>query len=318
MKSITEIKDFEGKKVLVRVDWNLPFKDGKILDDSRIEVSLKTIEYIKNNNGFPIIMSHFGREGESIEPIIEYAQNNFSVLREGVEFLENLRIDRREEENDEKFAKELASKADYYVNEAFSVSHREHASIVGVPKFLPSFAGLRFEEEYQKLREAFNPEHPFLFILGGAKLETKLPLLEKFLGIADRVFVGGLLAAEAEKISNIKSNEKIIFPHGDIKALDIDQETLDILKKEIEKAKFILWNGPLGKYEEGYKEGTLALAKILAESGARVIAGGGDTENVIDELNMADKFYFISLAGGAMLDLLANGMLPGIEVLNKS
>jgi phosphoglycerate kinase len=169
-------------------------------------------------------------------------------------------------------------------------------------------------EEYQKLSLAFNPEHPFLFILGGAKFETKLPLVEKFLSIADQIFIGGEIAFHALSLP-LAQNPKIVLPIGNITALDANQETLDLLQRKIAGAKFILWNGPLGNYENGYKQGTLALAKMLAESDAQVIVGGGDTVASIKELDLKDKFYFISTAGGAMLDFLSNGTLPGIEAL---
>jgi phosphoglycerate kinase len=319
--SIEQAEIKEGTRVFVRVDWNVPVDEkGEVADSSRIEVSLKTIEYIKNKGGVPVIASHFGREGDSILPVIEFARKKYVILAEGCEFLENLRIDKREEANDEGFAKELASKAEIYVNEAFSVSHRAHASLVGVPKLLPHFAGFRFLEEFEKLSEAFNPEHPFLFILGGAKFETKLPLVQKFLETADDIFIGGALAAKAVEMSDssgipLADNPKIIFPVGDIAALDANTETLALLTEKIKAAKFVLWNGPLGNYEKGFIAGTTALARLLAESGAKVITGGGDTENVIDDLGVYEKFYFISLAGGAMLDFLAKGTLPGIEAL---
>lgn len=269
-----------------------------------------------------MIASHFGREGDSMESIFDFARKKYVILAEGVEFLENLRIDKREEANDENFAKELANKAEIYVNEAFSVSHRAHASIVGVPKLLPHFAGFRFTEEYQKLSEAFNPEHPFLVILGGAKFETKLPLVEKFLEIADDIFIGGALAAKAIEMSDknsrpIADNPKIIFPIGDIAALDANAETLEVLNEKIKATRFILWNGPLGNYEKGFIAGTTALARMLAESGAKLIIGGGDTlatvnASIKEEIS---SHGFISIAGGAMLDFLANSTLPGIEAL---
>ncbi|MEK7117220.1 MAG: phosphoglycerate kinase, partial [Patescibacteria group bacterium] len=175
---------------------------------------------------------------------------------------------------------------------------------------------------------AFNPEHPFLLILGGAKFETKLPLVKKFLNIADYIFIGGALAQKALEIESLTQNPKVILPVGDLSALDVNQETLVLLKSKIENSKFVLWNGPLGKYEEGYKEGTLRLTQMLVDSsapdfakatpGKKVIIGGGDTENVIDELNISHKFFFVSLAGGAMLEFLANGTLPGIEALNQT
>jgi phosphoglycerate kinase len=317
MKSIEEANIIEGTRVFVRVDWNLPMGEaGEILDASRIEASLSTIEYIKSKKGMPIIASHFGREEDSIKPVIDFARKNYSILAEGVEFLENLRKNQGEETDSEDFAKELASKTDIYINEAFSVSHREHASIVSVPKFLPHFAGFRFLEEYENLSKAFNPEHPFFLILGGAKFETKLPLVEKFLDIADDIFIGGALAVKASEME-IASNSKIIFPVGDIAALDANTETLEVLERKIREAKFILWNGPLGNYEKGFVAGTVALARMLAESFAKLIVGGGDTLAVIksDIKNKISTHGFVSTAGGAMLDFLANGTLPGIEAL---
>ena len=318
MKSIKEIQNFEGKKVLVRVDWNVPVDtENRPTDFSRVEVSTPTIEYIKNHNGIPIIASHFGREGESMVSIINLAKERFEILKSGVEFLENLRIDKREEENDESFAKEISEKASFYINDAFSVSHREHSSIVGVPKFLPSFAGLRFMEEYQNLSKVFSPPKPFLVIFGGMKAETKVPLIEKFIDVADTIFVGGLLASKVAPME-IARNPKIILPTGDLMAPDIDVESLEILKNKIQESKFVLWNGPLGNYEKGFDFGTKELARIINTSGVEAIIGGGDTENVIDtEIDKTNKKVFISLAGGAMLDFFADHTLPGIKVLSK-
>ena len=328
IKSIEDANIKDDMRVLVRVDWNVPVGDPdvggvrEVLDASRIEASFSTINYIKKCGGRPIVMSHFGREGDSLEPVIDFAKKHYPVLTEGVEFLENLRKNPGEELNSEEFAKELASKADIYVNEAFSVSHREHASIVGVPKFIISYAGFHFLEEYQKLEEAFDPEHPFLFVLGGAKFETKLPLVQKFLNIADDIFIGGALAIRASEMSDsagnpIADNPKIIFPIGDIKALDANIETLETLRPKIKQAKFILWNGPLGNYEKGFIAGTMALARMLAQSEAKVIVGGGDTLAILkpDIKDEISTHGFISTAGGAMLDFLATGTLPGIEVL---
>lgn len=317
MKLIEEANIKEGTKVLVRVDWNVPVSDnGEILDGSRIEVTIPTIKYIKDKGGAPVIASHFGRKGASIEPVIDFAKKNYPSLEDGVEFLENLRINSGEKENSEEFAKELAGKADIYVNEAFSASHREHASIVGVPKLLPSFVGLRFLEEYKHLSEVFEPEHPFLLILGGAKFKTKLPLVKKFLDIADDIFIGGANALSAYNNPAIE-NSRIIFPEGKLDAMDANPETLEILNEKIKEAKFVLWNGPLGNYEEGFIAGTTALARMLAESGAKVIVGGGDTLATVnrDVKKQISNHGFVSTAGGAMLDFLANETLPGIEVL---
>lgn len=325
MKSIEEADIKNNTKVLVRVDWNLPIgNNGEILDHSRIESSIKTIAFIKNKGGIPIIASHFGRDGDSIESIIQFAKTNFQILSEGVEFLENLRKDKGEEENKEDFARELAKKADIFVNEAFSVSHRKHASIVGVPKFLPSFVGFNFLEEFENLSLVFNPEHPFLVILGGAKFETKIPLAEKILDFADNVFIGGALHKVSEnsfaynKLQEIISNPKVLLPEGDLLAQDANTKTIAMLEEKIKESKTVLWNGPLGNYEKGFVAGTVALARIIAESDAKVVIGGGDTLASVNDRATKDKISshgFISTAGGAMLDFLANGTLPGIEAL---
>ena len=309
MRSILEAQDLKGKRVLVRVDWNVPFKDGKVADDFRIKASLPTIEYLENAGAKVIIASHLEPAGASLASMSDYVSSD-------VEILKNLRNNLGEAANSPGFAAELAGLADVYVNEAFSVSHRKHASIVGVPKLLPSFAGLRFVEEVKELSQVFKPPHPFLFIIGGAKSDTKIPLIEKFLDIADEVFIGGTLAVEAAKMSLAK-NSKVSFPIGDIVALDVNEETITLLQKKIKDSKFILWNGPLGKYEDGFKKGTLSLAKIIVESEAKSIVGGGDTLAAIHELNLLDKFSFASTGGGAMLQFLATGTLPGIVALEE-
>lgn len=339
MKSIEEANIVEGTIALVRTDWNVPVKEGVILDPSRIEASVKTINFILKKGGKVIVLSHLGDGADSLEIAAKEAQKFFpdTAVRfvrdpwnvsssDGKKIVENLKCGEvavfenlrfwMEKENDECFAKKLADFGDIYINEAFPCSHRVHTSIVLLPKLLPRYAGFRFLEEYEKLSEAFNPEHPFLFILGGAKFDTKLPLVEKFLQIADDIFIGGANALPASGMS-IADNPKIIFPVGDIAALDANAETLDILSGKIKQAKFILWNGPLGNYEKDFVAGTVALSRMLAESSAKIIVGGGDTlvlvkDNIKNEIS---AHGFISTAGGAMLDFLANGTLPGIEAL---
>ena len=324
---------------ILRTDWNVPFSDGKIIGFSRITNSIETIKYLKNNGLKVIIISHFGRKGDSLKPVYDYFSKEYGSEFKNTYFItdifsqetkdkitksedgsifvfENIRMWEEEEKNDEKFAQKISGLGNIYINDAFSSSHREHASIVGIPKYLPHYAGLRFMEEYSKISEVFNPEHPFLFILGGAKFETKLPLVENFLNIADCIFIGGANAKTASTM-DIAKNPKIILPVGDIEALDANIETLEILESKIKEAKFILWNGPLGNYEKGYTEGTQKLAKMLGESNAKVITGGGDTETVISNININKPFYFTSLAGGAMLDFLIHKTLPGIEALDK-
>jgi phosphoglycerate kinase len=185
-----------------------------------------------------------------------------------------------------------------------------------VPKFLPSFAGLGLLDEVENLSKAFNPKRPFLFILGGAKFETKLPLVKKFQSIADSIFIAGANAKPAFDMG-FATMPNITLPVGDVCATDLTEENLKILKDKIDASEFIVWNGPLGKYEEGLKTGTLKLALMLGESHKEVIVGGADTLAAIKELGIFDKFTFVSSGGGAMLDFLANGTLPGIEALNS-
>jgi len=308
MKSIFDVGNLEGKRVLVRVDWNVPIEDGVVLDDYRIKQSMPTLEYLKEAGAKVILATHLEPENISVDILRNY-------VPEGMELLENLRNNPGEKGNSEEFAKSLADKADIYVNEAFSASHRNHASIVGVPKLLPSYAGIHFMKEVEELSKAFNPSHPFLFILGGAKFETKMPIIEKFLDIADSVFIGGTLAKVAKE-GALGANPKVMLPIGDVTALDSNDETLAVLEDKINQSEFILWNGPLGDYEHGYTEGTFNLASLIAESGKTSIVGGGDTLAAIKELNITDKFTFVSTGGGAMIDFLAQGTLPGIEALS--
>jgi phosphoglycerate kinase len=300
MRSITEAGDLKGKRVLVRVDWNI--SEG---DTFRIEASLPTINYLLEAGALVTLATHGNTAGlEAYVPA-------------GAILLPNLRENPGEEANSEEFAKELAAQADIFVNEAFSVSHREHASVVGVPKFLPSYAGFRFMEEFEHLSKAFHPAHPFLLLLGGAKIDTKLPLVEKFSKIADTIFVGGAMAVKANEMG-LQENYGVMFPTGDLAALDANEETLRLLRAKIIEAKFVVWNGPLGKHESGYTKYTNELAQALADAaqeGKEVIVGGGDTLAAIQSLHILDKFSFVSTAGGAMLDFLATGTLPGIEAL---
>ncbi|MDB5194221.1 MAG: Phosphoglycerate kinase [Parcubacteria group bacterium] len=356
MKSILNSGNLNGKRVLLRVDWNVPIKDGQVTDDFRIKQSLETIEYIRKQGAKLILISHLEPEEASLRPVFECAKRIIPELTFDDEsdctLLENLRKSPGEKANDQGFAESLASLADIYVNEAFSVSHREHASIVSVPKMLPSFAGIEFMKEIEGLKRFFNPEHPFLFILGGAKFETKLPLLQKFITLADAVFVGGALAHNFFKeqghdvgASLVSSGDfhlkpmldsgKIVLPEDmlvksgdgigvdfitDVGSTDVivdaGPKTLETLKQKINDARLILWNGPLGLYERGFKTGTLELAKMLAESKKETVIGGADTLSATKELNNQDTFTFVSAAGGAMLDFLAHETLPGIEALN--
>lgn len=371
MRTISDIGDVNGKTLFVRVDFNVPVADGVVSDDFRIQKSLETIDHLLSLGARLILASHIEGGEATLRPVFEYLKKIYPIvfvekyfpdsdveithaLGQGhIVLLENLRVYKEEKANEPEFARHLASFAHAYVNEAFSASHREHASIVGIPKHIPSYAGFVFEKEVAELTKALQPEHPFLFILGGAKFETKLPIIEKFFDKADRVFIGGALAndfllAEGAHMGHSLLSEgsfdlkkylvhKLILPKdvvvqsengtftktvGDIEPTetisDVGPNTIEYVKEEIKKSKFILWNGPLGNYEKGFKDATLSLAQAIAESGAISIVGGGDTVASIAQLNLSDKFSFISTGGGAMLDFLAHETLPGIEAMEAS
>ena len=205
MRSIIEAPDLKGKRVLVRVDWSVPMREGSVRNDWQIQTSLPTIEYLQQAGAKVIVATHLETEKDSIEPLLKY-------LPSGCEMLPNLRENHGEKTNSKEFAKELSKIADIFVNEAFPESHREYASIVGVPKLLPSYAGLRLEKEVKELSKAFFPKHPFLFILAGAKFDTKLPLIQKFIGLADDIFIGGALAHNFFKEIGRNIGDSLVAP----------------------------------------------------------------------------------------------------------
>lgn len=215
MKSIKDIENLKGKRVMVRVDFNVPMKDDKIVDDFRIKAVLPTILYLQKKGAVVILIAHIGEDGEkSLKPValrLKKLVKNFNFIESpifsditkrtinnfkngDVVLLENIRREAGEKTNSPSFARGLSRFGDIYVNDAFSVSHRVHASIMGITKYLPSYAGLQMQDEINNLSKAFNPKHSFLFILGGAKFETKIPLIKKFLRDADHVFIGGAIA----------------------------------------------------------------------------------------------------------------------------
>ncbi len=356
LPSIKQVKNLKGKKVLLRTDLNVFIEDDEVKGDFRIKRVLPTIKFLKKEGAKVIILSHVTKgRAVGLLPVAKYMQSYFKVdfSREvlgeetrrkidnmkngGVLLLENLRSDEREKSNDTNFAKELASLGDIYVNDAFSVSHRKHASIVGLPKFLPSYSGLLMDEEVANLSKAFKSKHPFLLILGGVKFESKLGVLNRFIKTADKIFIGGALAnvflkekgidigkSIYDKNVNIKrfiKSKKIIIPKDMLTESginwDIGEKAIEDLKEMIGKAKFIIWSGPLGNFEGGYKAGTTEIAKAIANSKASSVVGGGDTISAIKKLKILGKFSFVSTGGGAMLAFLSTGTLPGIEALKK-
>src|SRR5581483_5348150 len=370
IRYIDEEKDLKGKRVILRLDLNVPIVDGVVADDFRIQKIINTVDFLRRHDCKTIILSHIeDAEGNptTLLPVFDYLNGYFKtdfcpsyftpeaidkVLKmedKGVLLFENVRNNAGEIENDPEFAKKLAQMGDIYVNDAFAVSHRPHASIVGIPEYLPHCGGLLLREEIENLSKVFSPEHPFVFILGGAKFETKLPLIKKYLDIADTVFVGGALANDVfrakglevgvSKVSDVSDLEEILknpklkipadvtVENGEFKSpeevspedriVDVGPNTIDELKEILKNAKTILWNGPLGQYEAGFGDKTEQLAEAIAKQKVTTIIGGGDTLAAIATLNLLDSFSFVSTGGGAMLDFLLNQTLPGIEALEK-
>lgn len=372
MKSIRGV-DLKGKKVLVRCDFNVPLdKKGGILDDFKVYQTLPTIKYLLKNKAKIILMSHLGdpkgkRKGklklDKIKKILErclqikIVKTDDCVGREiekvlekmgerDVVLLENLRFHKEEEKGDLKFAKKLAGLADVFVNDAFAVCHRSHASLM-TARFLPSFAGLLLEKEVKvltKIRD--NPKKPLVVILGGMPkgMETKIKLINKMMKKAEAVLLANLVAdelmvrlrspstlssVEGLKKKNFRPNfpEKAVVPVDSIKGFDIGPKTLKIFKSKIAKAKTVFWSGPLGKIEEKkFAKGSKEIAKAIVESRAFSVAGGGETNLFLKKIKLItggkpgistaiSKFSHISTGGDAMLLFLAGGKLPGIEAL---
>ncbi len=348
--------DVRGKRVLVRTDFNVPLHDGKIENDLRIRASVATLELLHQNGAAKIIiLTSLGRpEGKVVEGLklapVEARLRELTQVP--FEMHENLRFDPREEAGDEGFAKELAALGDVFVNEAFADSHRAHASIVGVPNYIPGFAGLRFGEEVERLRTALTPPQGSVALIGGAKFETKEPLIKKLLTLYSEVLLGGALGNDVIKARgmpfgdsltskvpvdpDVAGNERLVVAtdafvvEGEVNAervasiadirknesvIDIGPQTAVLWSDKISKAPFVLWNGPMGVYERGYADGTDALAQTLARSGVQAVVGGGDTAAAVEKYQFDSAKVFVSTGGGAMLDFLTEGTLPGVEAL---
>lgn len=381
MRSVRDIPALHGIPVLVRTAMNVPIENGVVANDYRLRRALPTIEYLAARGARVILASHIGEQGtETLRPVAEalaafipnvsFCESTIGeAAREavralhpgGILVLENLRRHKGETANDLQFAKELALLADVFVQDSFDTCHRLHASMVGVPKLLPSYAGLLLEEEVTELKKALTPQSPSLAVIGGAKFSTKEPVLKTLLAAYDHVFVGGALANDFLKASGHKvgaslvsgasldeakalsENPRLVLPldvvvvpsrmldapevrlharataHDDIKegeaVLDVGPVSVAHLASLAREAKTVLWNGPLGNYERGFVDATDGLARAIAGSHAHSVVGGGDTVAAIETLGTLHTFSFVSTGGGAMLDLLAYGTLPGIEVL---
>lgn len=370
-KTFNDLPDVSGVPVLVRLDLNVPVQDGVVVDDYRIRKSLPTIQYLRDRGAKIIILAHIEGGSDTLKPVFERMKKDIMLsfcedcVEEGHDLVkkmengdvllcENLRLYDGEKKNDPEFAKKLAAMGKLYVNDGFSVSHRAHASIVGIPKMLPGYLGLQFEEEIKNLSKAFTPPHPFVFVLGGAKFDTKLPLIQKFLPLADTIIVGGALANDLYKARGLNigasrvsetnvdmtaliNDPKIVTPVDVVvetpegqrepkhiediqnadKIYDAGPESMKKFSTIVSGAQCILWNGPLGNYEDGYTEPTKEMAQMIAATKSLSLVGGGDTLAAIQALNIEDRFSFVSTGGGAMLDYLAKGTLPGLDALKK-
>ncbi len=385
-----EDMDLDGKRVLIRVDFNVPLDDNnKVEDDYRIRKTLPTIKHILSKKTKVILMSHLGRPKGGIDENIKLdnvAERLSELLgkkvkkiegiigidvREELEkmqfgdivMLENLRFDKREEANDEYFARELASYGDIYVNEAFSVCHRKHASVHAITRFIEGCAGYLLDKEITTIKEAMeSPKHPFVAIVGGAKLETKIPMIEHLLDKVDKILLGGgmiftFFKAQGFEVGksivdkgNIKKakeiiekgGDKIVFPEDIIVAkeasekaqekmtaminikpddmgLDIGPGTIFSFQQELDKAKTIIWNGPLGMYEiKKFAEGSSQIAEYIAKLNAVKIIGGGDTADIIRDLGLEEKMTHVSTGGGASLAMFSGEELPAIAALEEN
>jgi phosphoglycerate kinase len=333
--------DVAGKRVLVRADLNVPLEDGAIADDTRIRAALPTLQLLLDRNAAAVtVCSHLGRP-KGPDPryaIAPVAARLHELLDDDrITVLENTRFDPRETENDPGFARELADGNDLYVNDAFGSAHRAHASTEGVAHILPAYAGLLMLRELEELgRLLEGPEHPFVAIVGGAKVDDKIGVLRSLAERADVVLVGGKMAEEirihpidvpVELPSDVvaaaafdpDAEAKVVpddaVPEGWL-GLDIGPETCEGYAKRIARAKTVFWNGPMGVFEwPRFAEGTLAIAHAVAEADAHTVVGGGDSVRAIEEAGLADRIDWVSTGGGASLELLEGKDLPGVAAI---
>lgn len=377
MRGITKA-NVKGKRVLVRVDFNVPLKDGLVHNDARIRATLPTINDLLERGASVVLMTHLGRPDGKIaddlrlKPVALHlgkllgkkvlyvpavvgapCERVASRLRAGdIMMTENLRFDPREEKNDKTFAKHLSKLGDIYCNDAFAVSHRAHASVAAITKFLPSFAGPLLEKEVSMLNALTkSPKKPFIAILGGAKVSDKIELIEQLTKKCDAILIGGAMmftfllacgkkvgASKAEKnkvglAKKLLRKKNIILPTDvaldngktvsvdeippTAKGLDIGAETQEVYAEIIKNAKTIFWNGPLGLFEEKpYHLGTLAVAKAISKVKAVSVVGGGDSIAAIETLKLQKAFTHLSTGGGASLEFIQGKKLPGITALD--
>jgi phosphoglycerate kinase len=330
--------DVAGKRVLVRVDFNVPLEDGRVADDTRIRASLPTIVLLLGRDASEVVLcSHLGRpKGEdpaySMKPVAEHLSTLVDDTR--VRVLENTRFHPGETKNDLEFARELASHGDLYVNDAFGAAHRAHASTVGVAQLLPAYAGLLLERELEELGSLLeSPERPFVAVLGGAKVEDKVGVLRSLGERADAILVGGKMAEKVEPAKKVELPVDVVaaeafepdaaaevvpadaVPEGWL-GLDIGPETRRAFAGRVGEAKTVFWNGPMGVFEwPRFAEGTKAVADAVAAADAHTVVGGGDSVRAVQEFGLAEQIDWISTGGGAALEFLEGKELPGVAVI---
>jgi phosphoglycerate kinase len=344
MKKIQDT-DVKNKKVLLRVDFNAGIEGGDVKEAFKVAAAKETIDFLLGKGAKVALLSHLGRPdgkvnlkfslrqlSDDVERIIgvktkftgdcigEKVKNYLEELNfEEVLLLENVRFYSGDESNDEELSKKMAENFDIFVNDAFSVCHRDQASVTGVTKFIPSYAGLWLQKEISEMEKVKNNfSRPAVAIIGGAKIETKLPVIKFFEGIYDYVLVGGKIANEVID-EKIKFSEKVILPEDYIDdRMDIGPKTVENFKKIISGTKTIVWNGPVGKFEEEkYANGSKEVLKAVIDSRAYSLVGGGETLEILEKNDALDKISFVSTGGGAMLEYLGGGKMPGIEALEN-
>ncbi len=365
---LEDLPDVSGKSVLVRVDFNVPIKDGVIGDDLRIRAALPTLEWLTSHGAKVTCCTHLGRPKGAPDPAFSVApvRARLAELAPGVELLENLRFNPGETTNDDAFVQELIAGHDLYVNDAFGASHRAHASIVGPPKSLPSAAGRLLAKEVEVLvglRD--DPARPFVAITGGSKVSDKLGVIEALLDIADHLIIGGgmcftFLSAmghsigaslfEAEQVDNCKRlldshgdrlhlptdivalspDGKLFSDQGEVRhvgrdvpegwmGVDIGPESAGTFSDIILEGRTILWNGPMGVFEDPrFEAGTKVVAEAVAESRGFSVIGGGDSAAAVAQFGLASEVDHVSTGGGASLELIEQGDLPGLEALRSA
>lgn len=311
-----------GKKVLLRLDIDVPIENGEVKEDFRLRADLETVKLCLENASQVIAIGHVGRPGGKIVPelSVEPVRKWFESRGFRLNILENLRFDPREDVCDVAYAKELATMGEIYINEAFA-AHHPAASTTILPTLIPHFAGLRFAQEVEKLTEIKNDsKKPFIALMGGAKVEDKLPVINVLAKFADAVLVGGKLVSEIRD-KNLSLPKNVLVGKLNEDGFDIAPETILSWKNLILNAKMIVWNGPLGKFEDPKNSATKEIARIVLDSAADIIIGGGDIIAALGQyglLNEAESKAFVSTGGGAMLKFLVDGTLPTIQYLTSS